>query len=118
MITFDFGIGISLGALLGFIAREIIGDRLARNRAIEAIRITEFNKAAALFREAFVREVFLLRENITAKLERFNQAWEKYKTNDTDYSQGDRTMSAIKVQGSKDYLDYINNLLCFANPKI
>jgi hypothetical protein len=54
MITFDLAISFSVGGVLGYIAREIIGDRLARSRTLEAIRITDFNKAATKLREAFL----------------------------------------------------------------
>lgn len=54
MITFDFGIGISIGAIIGFILREIIGDRLARSRNLETIHNAEFNKASTEFKEAFL----------------------------------------------------------------
>jgi hypothetical protein len=54
----------------------------------------------------------------TAQLKGFNQAWEKYKNADADYSQGDRTMSGFKTQRSQDHLDHINGLLYFAKPKI
>ena len=149
MVTINLGITLTLGGILGYFIRMIVEHSLQIRRMKENIRITEFNKAAALFREAFVKEIFLLRENVvtghnfhtsiinrnalvthekakilfepfvpSAELERFNQAWENYKTNDTDYSQGDRTISAIKTQGSQDYLDHINNLLEFAKPKI
>lgn len=63
MITFDLGIGLSIGAIVGFIARTIIGDKLARDRALETIRITEFNKAAAIFHAAFIDIIYLLRQN-------------------------------------------------------
>jgi len=54
MITIDLAISFSIGGVVGFIIREIIGDRLARSRARETIRITEFNKAATKLREAFM----------------------------------------------------------------
>ena len=53
-----------LGGILGYFIRILIEHRLAIDRIKENIKITEFNKAAALFREAFVMEIFLLRENI------------------------------------------------------
>jgi hypothetical protein len=54
MITIDLAISFSIGGVVGFIVREIVGDRLARSRTLEAIRITEFNRAAAKLREAFL----------------------------------------------------------------
>jgi hypothetical protein len=54
MIAIDLAISFSIGGVLGFIIREIIGDRLARSRTLEAIRITDFNKAATKLREAFL----------------------------------------------------------------
>jgi hypothetical protein len=54
MITIDLAISFSIGGVVGFIVREIVGDRLARSRTLEAIRITEFNKTATKLREAFL----------------------------------------------------------------
>lgn len=54
MITIDLAISFSVGGVVGYIVREIVGHRLARSRTLEAIRITEFNKAATKFREAFL----------------------------------------------------------------
>jgi len=54
MITIDLVVSFSIGGIIGFILKEIIGDRLARARALEAIHITEFNKAASKLREAFL----------------------------------------------------------------
>lgn len=64
MIAIDFGIGVSIGGVVGFIIRELIGDRMARDRALEAIRITEFNKGASAFRLAFVDVICLLKQSI------------------------------------------------------
>jgi len=64
MITFDSVVTFSLGSIVGFIASELIKDRLARNRNIETLQIAEFNKGAAAFRSAFVDAIVLLRENI------------------------------------------------------
>jgi hypothetical protein len=54
MITIDLAISFFIGGILGFIIREIIRDRLARWRTLEAIRVTEFNKAATKLREGFL----------------------------------------------------------------
>lgn len=56
-------IAFPVGAIVGWIIREIISDRLARDRAIEAIRITEFNKSSAIFRSAFIDVIYRLRKN-------------------------------------------------------
>ena len=56
----EFFIALPIGAVIGWIVREIVSDRLARDRALEAIKITEFNKAAAEFRVAFIKEQRLL----------------------------------------------------------
>ena len=64
MIILDLSIGLSIGAIVGYIVRELIGDRLARDRALESIRITEFNKAAATFRAVFIDQIFMLKQNI------------------------------------------------------
>lgn len=53
-ITIESTITFTLGGVVGFIVSELIKDRLARIRGIEAIRIVEFNKGAAEFRSAFV----------------------------------------------------------------
>lgn len=60
----EFFIALPIGAIIGWIIREIISDRLARDRALESIKITEFNKASAIFRTVFVDAIFLLRQNI------------------------------------------------------
>lgn len=147
MITIDFGIGISIGGTIGFIIREIIGDRMARDRALETIRITEFNKAASTFRVAFVNEIFLLQENIKmgtkmpdeiiypniliahekAKIifEPFVSSTELESFNKAweNYKNCENTyypkhMGSYKAEKSKFYLDHINHLLQHAKPKI
>lgn len=60
----EFIVALPVGAVIGWIIREIVSDRLARDRALETIKITEFNKAAVAFRISFINEIFLLRENI------------------------------------------------------
>ncbi len=60
MITIDFGIGISVGTIIGFSIREIIKDRLSRDRAREDRDIRAFNEAATKFREAFRDEILAL----------------------------------------------------------
>ena len=61
MVTIDSIVTFSFGSIVGFIVSELIKDRLARTRGIEAIRIVEFNKAAAEFRAAFVDIIHVLR---------------------------------------------------------
>lgn len=53
MITIDLGIGFSIGAVVGFIIRAIIGDQLARSRNKETVRFSESYKSSILFRAAF-----------------------------------------------------------------
>ena len=113
LVTFIGIGGVIAGTIIGGILAHCSGTKLIQKtheNDLRVMRITEFNKAAALFREAFVMEIFLLRENINtgdhmpnniinrdaliahekakilfepfvplAELERFNQAWEKYK---------------------------------------
>lgn len=62
MITVDTVVVFSLGSFIGFITSELVKDRLARNRNIEAIQITEFNKAAAVFTAAFLDDVIFLED--------------------------------------------------------
>jgi hypothetical protein len=64
MITIDSIITFSFGSVVGFIVSELIKDRLARTRGIEAIRIVEFNKAAAAFRSMFVDDKYSIRQAI------------------------------------------------------
>lgn len=54
MVTIDLAISLSIGGILGFIVREIIGDRLARSRNLDAVHINEFNRAATKLREALL----------------------------------------------------------------
>lgn len=63
MITFDTVLTLSIGGIVGYIVREVIGHKLAITRTLETIKITEFNKAAAEFRIAFVDVVFILRKS-------------------------------------------------------
>lgn len=93
----------------------LMGHYLNRSRGIEAIRITEFNKAAAEFRSRFVDIIWKLRENTekgepsslvitredrivlekakilfepflnTAKLDGLNKAWLNYENCEPDY---------------------------------
>ena len=53
MPMIEFTITFSLGAIIGWIIREIVSDRLARDRSIETIRITQKMQAIASFRAAF-----------------------------------------------------------------
>jgi hypothetical protein len=63
MISADFIIALPIGAIIGWIIREVVSDKLARDRAFEMVRITEFNKAAAIFHAAFIDIIYLLRQN-------------------------------------------------------
>jgi len=62
----ELTITFSIGAIIGWIIREIVSDRLARDRALEVIKITDFNKAAAMFRSAFTEESRELRSIVHA----------------------------------------------------
>jgi hypothetical protein len=62
MITIDSVVTFSFGSIVGFTASELIKDRLARTRGIEAIHIVEFNKAAATFYTAFLDEIIFLED--------------------------------------------------------
>jgi hypothetical protein len=53
-------LGAVVGGGIGIIA-AIIGNRMSRSTALNAIRISEFNKGASFFRSAFVRELRELR---------------------------------------------------------
>jgi len=59
----ELTITFSIGAIIGWIIREIVSDRLARDRAIDLYRVTEFNKATAVFRVAFLPETAFLKDN-------------------------------------------------------
>lgn len=53
-----------LGGFLGYFIRLFIEHRLAIDRNRDNIKITEFNKASATFRAAFISTVCFLRQNI------------------------------------------------------
>ncbi len=53
-----------VGGVLGYLLKTQIDHRLAIARNNELVRVTDFNKAASIFRAAFVKEIFLLRANI------------------------------------------------------
>ncbi len=63
-ISFDNIIIFSAGGVVGSLAGFLLEHRLSRSRGIELIQITDFNKAAAIFRVALVDEIYLLRKNI------------------------------------------------------
>jgi hypothetical protein len=146
MPMLEFIIALPIGAVVGWIIREIVSDRLARDRAFEVIKINEFNKAASKFRATFIDEIFHIRrgaetlhgrwmerpEDIAIANEKakiifetflsddmmsgFNSAWEKYEEADTGEN------SPLTEDGRKKIADirlsHINNLLEFAKPKI
>lgn len=74
---FEFIIALPIGAVIGWIIREIVSDRLARDRAFEVIKTTEFNKAAAVFRATFVDEIFHIRRNVEPFFQRFGERREE-----------------------------------------
>ena len=120
---------------------------MARDRALQTIRITEFNKAAAAFRVTFVNEIFLLRENIKKRnkipdeiidrsvliahekakilFEPFvpTSELESFNAAWENYKNSENTydnqnMGSYKADLSKVYLDHINCLLDeYAKPK-
>lgn len=53
-----------VGGILGYLLKTQIDHRLAIARNYETIRATEFNKAAAIFRAAFVDAVFALQRSV------------------------------------------------------
>lgn len=59
----EFIIGLPIGAIVAWIIREVISDKLARDRALEMYRITEFNKAANDFQCAFLEARQQLRDD-------------------------------------------------------
>ena len=69
----EFIIALPIGAIIGWIIREIVSDRLARDRALEIIEITEFNKAAAVFRATFVDEMFHIKRNVEPFFQRYGE---------------------------------------------
>jgi len=56
-------VGGIIGGIMG-IGGTYFGYPLTRYMNLETIRIAEFNKAAAVFRAAFIDTIFLLRRNI------------------------------------------------------
>lgn len=50
---FEFIIGLPVGGIIGWIVREVISDKLSRDRAIAAIKAAELNKAIGDFRGTF-----------------------------------------------------------------
>jgi len=61
--TVLFFSGSALGGVLGYLLKTQIDHRLAISRNYEVIRVSEFNKAAATFRAAFVDEIYTLRRS-------------------------------------------------------
>jgi hypothetical protein len=54
---------LSLGVVAGGLIVGFANHFLSKSRSIEAIRITEFNKGASVFRAAFVDIIYSLRQN-------------------------------------------------------
>ncbi|ANA40452.1 hypothetical protein A2G06_09280 [Geobacter anodireducens] len=65
--------GGTIGGVLGYLLKTQIDHRLAIARNYETLRVTEFNKAAAVFRAEFVNEIFMLRKNIASGNEFVNR---------------------------------------------
>jgi hypothetical protein len=63
IVYFSFTV---FGGFMGYFIRTLIDHRLALDRIKENIRITEFNKAAAIFRVEFVATMLFLRKNINS----------------------------------------------------
>lgn len=155
MPMFEFLVALPIGAVIGWIIREIVSDRLARDRALELYRITEFNKAAAEFKSAFIPELRYLDyryspnrmdapgiyKTLSLAFDRhevavikfrphlkcqqridFDKAWDDYCNKKDDskphfivYAEPDGVTDRIKAQ--KFYLEKLNALLKFAEPK-
>ena len=49
-------VGAFIGGAIGIIG-SIIGSKMSRSSTMEAVRMTEFNKAAAIFRTAFIEQL-------------------------------------------------------------
>ena len=62
----EFIIGLPIGGIITWIIRELVSDKLARDRALEIYRITEFNKAAAEFQCSFIEVKQKLRDDLKA----------------------------------------------------
>lgn len=68
MIDAQFFIALPIGGIIGWIIREIVSDRLARDRAIDVIKITEFNKAAAIFHAAFIEDIIFIEDTTPSEI--------------------------------------------------
>jgi len=62
MITLSNALTFTTGGMLGVLLGYFIEHQLARSRSIEAIRIVEFNKAAAAFYSSFLDEIIFLED--------------------------------------------------------
>ena len=110
--------GTSIGGVLGYLLKTQIDHRLAITRNYDVIRTTEFNKAAATFRAAFVEAIYTLRRSakygnktpaniliepifaehekakimfepfLQADLQGFNTAWDNYRNYQNNYCMG------------------------------
>ena len=147
MITFANTLTFTSGGVLGILIGYFIEHQLARSRSIEAIRITEFNKGAAVFRAAFVDTVFLLRrhkegasglirkiisDTVLVDQEKAKILFEPFldKTVLGDFGMawdayvnsrinyGSINANPTKAEESQFCLDHIDKLLYYAKPKI
>ncbi|MFH1672805.1 MAG: hypothetical protein ABIF87_05205 [Pseudomonadota bacterium] len=50
----EFIVALPIGAVFGWVIREIVSDRLARDRTLKTIKINDFNKTANKLRESFL----------------------------------------------------------------
>ena len=103
MITIDSVVTFSLGGIIGFIASELIKDRLARIRGIEAIRIVEFNKGAAEFRAAFVDYIYDIRHS--APNDEFGMGFSGMKEIHTNTVERDHEKAKIRFEPFLDKSD-------------
>jgi hypothetical protein len=96
MVAIDSVVTFSLGGIVGFVVSELIKDRLARIRGIEAIRIVEFNKAAAEFRAAFVDYIYTLRH--TKSMTEHDEGWFNMRGIHTDTVERDHEKAKIRFE--------------------
>lgn len=67
-IIITVAISAPISGIIGYFIRVFIEDRLSRSRNIETIKITEFNKTAAVFRDALLEHKIFLQDLVTHKI--------------------------------------------------
>lgn len=68
MITIVNALTFTTGGVLGYLLRTLIEHKLARSRGLETIRISDFNKTAAVFRDALLEHKVFLQDLLTNKI--------------------------------------------------